>query len=99
MLSRRRLLVALFLLPLGLAVPADFADAGQSRRRSTSTRGRRPPSGRTPPRAYGGSSAHGDDVYYPNCSAARAAGAAPIRAGEPGYRPALDRDRDGVACE
>ena len=38
-------------------------------------------------------------VYYPNCSAARAAGAAPIYAGQPGYRPGLDRDRDGVACE
>ncbi|MFC3988103.1 excalibur calcium-binding domain-containing protein [Actinoplanes siamensis] len=29
----------------------------------------------------------------------RAAGAAPIYAGEPGYRKALDRDSDGVACE
>ena len=38
-------------------------------------------------------------VYYRNCAAARAAGAAPIYFGEPGYRPALDRDRDGVACE
>lgn len=25
-------------------------------------------------------------VYYPNCAAARAAGAAPVYAGEPGYR-------------
>jgi len=39
------------------------------------------------------------DVYYANCSAARAAGAAPIRRGQPGYRPALDRDNDGIACE
>jgi len=38
-------------------------------------------------------------AYYQNCSAARAAGAAPILFGEPGYRPALDRDGDGVACE
>lgn len=38
-------------------------------------------------------------VYYANCSAARAAGAAPIHVGEPGYAPHLDRDRDGVACE
>lgn len=38
-------------------------------------------------------------VYYPNCDAARAAGAAPIYAGQPGYRAALDRDGDGVACE
>lgn len=38
-------------------------------------------------------------VYYANCSAARAAGAAPIYQGQPGYRSALDRDHDGVACE
>ena len=38
-------------------------------------------------------------VYYPNCAAARAAGAAPIRMGGPGYRPALDADLDGIACE
>ena len=40
-----------------------------------------------------------DSVYYPNCTAARAAGAAPIYQGEPGYRRKLDRDGDGVACE
>jgi len=38
-------------------------------------------------------------AYYANCDAARAAGAAPLNQGEPGYRPALDRDSDGVACE
>jgi len=38
-------------------------------------------------------------VYYPNCSAARAAGAAPISRGEPGYREEMDGDGDGVACE
>jgi len=37
--------------------------------------------------------------YYANCDEARAAGAAPLYAGEPGYRVGLDRDRDGVACE
>jgi len=26
-------------------------------------------------------------------------GKAPIRVGEPGYRPALDADNDGIACE
>src|SRR5215475_5140854 len=39
------------------------------------------------------------EPYYHNCTAARAAGAAPIRRGEPGYRPALDADNDGIACE
>jgi hypothetical protein len=38
-------------------------------------------------------------AYYANCDAARAAGAAPLYAGEPGYRSGLDRDGDGVACE
>ena len=36
---------------------------------------------------------------FPNCAAARAAGRAPLYAGDPGYQPKLDRDRDGVACE
>ena len=38
-------------------------------------------------------------VSYPNCSAARKAGVAPIYRGQPGYRPGLDRDGDGIACE
>jgi len=38
-------------------------------------------------------------AYYPNCDAARAAGVAPIYEGEPGYRPELDGDDDGIACE
>ena len=39
------------------------------------------------------------DVYYSNCSDARAAGAAPLYVGDPGYRTGLDRDHDGIACE
>ena len=38
-------------------------------------------------------------VFYANCAAARAAGAAPIRAGDPGYGAHLDRDLDGIGCE
>lgn len=38
-------------------------------------------------------------VYFENCDAARAAGAAPVRSGDPGYRSGLDRDGDGVGCE
>ncbi|MBO9623946.1 MAG: excalibur calcium-binding domain-containing protein [Sphingomonas sp.] len=38
-------------------------------------------------------------VYYRNCDAARAAGAAPIERGEPGYREEMDGDSDGTACE
>ncbi|WP_328302962.1 thermonuclease family protein [Actinomycetospora sp. NBC_00405] len=61
----------------------------------------RPVAPRTAPRAAAGSSggSSGGGGYYANCSAARAAGAAPLRAGAPGYRAALDRDKDGVACE
>lgn len=36
---------------------------------------------------------------YRNCSEARAAGAAPLYRGAPGYSARLDRDGDGVACE
>lgn len=39
------------------------------------------------------------EVFYANCTAVKAAGAAPIRAGQPGYSNKLDRDGDGVACE
>ena len=38
-------------------------------------------------------------TYYPNCTAARAAGVTPIYQGEPGYGTHLDRDGDGIACE
>ena len=38
-------------------------------------------------------------VYYPNCAAVRAAGAAPIHIGDPGYSSKLDRDGDGIGCE
>lgn len=39
------------------------------------------------------------NTYYPNCTAAKAAGAAPLYRGQPGYSTKLDRDGDGVACE
>jgi conserved domain protein len=38
-------------------------------------------------------------VYYHNCAEARAKGVTPIYRGQPGYRPKLDRDGDGIACE
>lgn len=38
-------------------------------------------------------------AYYANCTEAKAAGAAPLYRGEPGYREKLDRDKDGIACE
>ena len=36
---------------------------------------------------------------YANCTAARAAGAAPVRRDDPGYGSHLDRDNDGIGCE
>ncbi|MDO9526583.1 MAG: excalibur calcium-binding domain-containing protein [Gemmobacter sp.] len=41
----------------------------------------------------------GGGKSFPNCTAARAAGAAPVRRGDPGYGIHLDRDNDGVGCE
>ncbi|NMM87965.1 nuclease [Rhodococcus sp. SRB_17] len=38
-------------------------------------------------------------AYFKNCTAAWDAGAAPLYRGNPGYRPELDRDSDGKACE
>ena len=38
------------------------------------------------------------DVWR-GCDDARAAGTAPIHAGEPGYREGMDGDGDGIACE
>ena len=53
-----------------------------------------PPSAAPPPPAPAAPS-----VTYKNCDAARAAGAAPVRLGDPGYSRKLDRDGDGIGCE
>ncbi|MFE9116113.1 excalibur calcium-binding domain-containing protein [Streptomyces sp. NPDC007172] len=52
-----------------------------------------------PPPMDGGGNKGGSDVYYKNCTAARAAGVTPLHRGDPGYAPRLDRDGDGIACE
>lgn len=39
------------------------------------------------------------NVWYKNCTEVRAAGAAPIYPGDPGWEPKFDRDNDGVGCE
>jgi hypothetical protein len=36
---------------------------------------------------------------FANCTAARAAGAAPVYAGTPGYGKHLDKDGDGIGCD
>lgn len=78
---------------IGAAVMAP-TDAGAAQKRKKSSRtlagASRPQPSRLAAQSF---------VYYPNCASARAAGAAPIRAGNPGYSRKLDRDGDGVACE
>ncbi|RNF82787.1 excalibur calcium-binding domain-containing protein [Montanilutibacter psychrotolerans] len=62
----------------------------------------RGPPARPPPAPANGNRltrGQNDSTYYANCSAARAAGAAPVRRGDPGYAAHLDRDGDGVGCE
>ena len=71
----------------GPDTPADAAPGGPAGRPSVTVT-TAPPTGRD-----------GSEAYFANCAAARAAGAAPIRRGEPGYRDRLDGDGDGVACE
>ncbi|BAW06401.1 excalibur calcium-binding domain-containing protein [Nocardia seriolae] len=38
-------------------------------------------------------------MYYGSCAEAKRAGFAPLHRGDPGYRPGLDRNGDGIACE
>jgi len=42
---------------------------------------------------------NGGGTSYANCSDVRAAGAAPIYSGDPGFQAKFDRDNDGVGCE
>jgi hypothetical protein len=61
-----------------------------------------PPEDTQPVSAYGDApkrARRGAGVYFAGCNAAWAAGAAPIHRGEPGYRPEMDGDNDGIACE
>jgi hypothetical protein len=43
--------------------------------------------------------ATGSGWSYRNCREARAAGAAPLYRGQPGYGAHMDGDNDGIACE
>lgn len=51
------------------------------------------------PLGFASPSRSGGGSAFRNCAAARAAGAAPVRIGSPGYGAHLDRDGDGVGCE
>ncbi|WP_439330234.1 excalibur calcium-binding domain-containing protein [Glycomyces arizonensis] len=57
----------------------------------------KPTEGEAYPRATASTTEEG--ACCEHCDAARAAGAAQVRRGDPGYGSHLDRDGDGVACE
>jgi len=66
-------------------------NAGQAPRTHRLPANKLAPSGRAP-------GSRGSRLFA-NCAEARAAGAAPVRRGDPGFGPHLDRDNDGVGCE
>jgi len=43
--------------------------------------------------------AQSTSISFKNCTEARAAGAAPVHRGDPGYASHLDRDGDGIGCD
>lgn len=77
-----------------LAHPGGLAKDGCHNDRKAGTRhchgGKAKPAKKQPP---------ANGRTYRNCSEARAAGAAPVKRGDPGYGRHLDRDNDGIGCE
>lgn len=59
----------------------------------------RPALGSSPPARPSTSSQSESSVFYSGCREVRAAGAAPLHRGQPGYREGMDGDGDGIACE
>jgi hypothetical protein len=55
--------------------------------------------GSSPPARRSGNARSESSVFYTGCRAVRAAGAAPLYRGQPGYRAGMDGDNDGIACE
>ncbi|WP_298165374.1 excalibur calcium-binding domain-containing protein [Novosphingobium sp.] len=92
-MNRRAIIVGL--IAAALTMPVDAL--ARPRKKNS---GDKPRSGRGARGGNARSGGSGDrDAFYPNCSAARAAGAAPLREGDGGYSRRLDRDGDGIACE
>ncbi|MFC9506910.1 excalibur calcium-binding domain-containing protein [Streptomyces sp. NPDC057002] len=79
--------------------PAPTVTATKTVRATTTVTARPAAGGGSGDGGSGDGGSGGGDVYYANCGAVRAAGAAPISRGEPGYASHLDRDDDGVACD
>ena len=82
--------------PVGSTAPAE---GGQETTPAPEPERQYVPVAPVPDRQSSDPSRSGGGVYYKSCAQARAAGAAPLNAGSPGYRPGLDRDGDGVACD
>jgi hypothetical protein len=78
------------------AVPA--AKRAKVRRGRTAARPRRPAAA-TARAVRPARRAKAVSVYFSGCREVRAAGLAPLLRGEPGYRPEMDGDDDGIACE
>ncbi|MEP7036328.1 MAG: DUF1524 domain-containing protein [Actinomycetota bacterium] len=57
------------------------------------------PAGQPAPRPVTAPAPVARAISYANCTAVRAAGAAPIHRGDPGFASKLDRDGDGIGCE
>lgn len=70
------------------------SSGSKSKSGSSGSRSRSSGSGRS-----GSGSSGSGSTYFKNCTAARDAGAAPVRRGDPGYGSHLDRGGDGVGCE
>ena len=72
-------------------LPADYRAAHPSSRPRVT-----PPAASARPRQ---APSQPSGLYFSGCREARAAGAAPLYRGQPGYRPEMDGDGDGIACE
>ncbi|BCA62379.1 hypothetical protein HMP09_1613 [Sphingomonas sp. HMP9] len=59
----------------------------------------RPAYGSSTPARQSTSAPSESAVHYGGCRDVRAAGAAPLYRGQPGYRAGMDGDGDGIACE
>lgn len=91
------IIAAIFIAAQVFPIAADV-DARRSGGRSAKSLKKSPRTARrSRPAVRAGS--FGGNAYYANCAAARAAGAAPVMVGEPGYSRKLDRDGDGIGCE
>lgn len=78
--------------PSGIAPTLDPADVQPAIEAAPTTPATEPTTNPAP-------AAPAEEVYYANCSEAKAAGAAPLHKDDPGYRERMDGDRDGIACE